>query len=235
MNARKSILLAGGIAAIVVLAIFPLQMSVFALAWPPPETAQAYFDLLRTSPMVGLLSLDVLLMADWIVLLVVWAALYVALRERAPRAMLVTMGIVLVSTVMYFVSNTAFRMLALSRDYSVASGAERESILAAGAAALATFDGPWFVASYVLSGLAVFVASLIMWRAAGWGRIVGGIGMAYGAMQAVPPNLGTVGMVVSVASLLPMLAWLVLVARKLIKLGRAEDARRVLPGMAASP
>jgi len=218
---------AAGVAAILVLAIFPLQMSVFALAWPPPDTAQAYFDLLRDRPLVGLLSLDVLLMADWLALLVVWAGLYVALRGKAPRAMLVILAVALLSTAAYFVSNTAFQMLALSQQHAAAATeAERASLLAAGEAALARFEGPWFTASYVLSGLAVLAVSLVMWRAPAFGRLAGGVGVAYGALQLVPPNLGTVGMALSLASLLPMLAWLVLVARGLLRQARGADAPR---------
>lgn len=213
---------AAAVATLLVLLVFPLQMSVFALAWPPPETAQAYFDLLNEDRLVGLLSLDVLLMVDWVLLLVVWAGLFVALRPVAPRAMLVAAGMVVVATATYFVSNTAFEMLSLSQQYAAATAGERPAILAAGERALATFEGPWFTASYVLSGLATLVASLVMWRAPAFGRVVGGIGAAYGVMQLVPPNVGVVGMALSIVSLLPMVAWLALVAWKLLRLSRAR-------------
>lgn len=224
---HRGVLLAAGAAAILVLALFPVQMSVFALAWPPPDSAEAYFDLLHERPLVGLLSLDVLLMADWLLLLVVWAGLYVALRAHAPRTMLVVAALVLVSTAAYFVSNSAFEMLALARDHAAADGpAERDALLLAGERALARFEGPWFTASYVLSGLAAFLASLVMWRAPAFGRAAAGIGVVYGALQLVPPNLGAVGMAVSLLSLPPMLAWLVLLARALLaRARRAAPAR----------
>lgn len=213
---------AAGISTIIVLVLFPVQMSVFALAWPPPETAVAYFDLLATNKLVGLMSLDLLLMVDWIVLLVAWAGLYVALRPTAPRTMLVTIGLVLLATLAYFLSNTAFDMLALSQQHaSAATATERATALAAGERALATFEGPWFTASYLLSGLATLLGSVVMWRAPAFGKLVGGIGIAYALMQAVPPNFGTFGMIVSVLSLLPMLAWLALTTRALLRMGRA--------------
>jgi hypothetical protein len=222
---RKMLFRAAGIAAILVLAIFPLQLSVFALAWPPPETAQAYFDLLHSNPVVGLLSLDVLLMVDWLILLVVWAGLYKALRPHAPRMVRVAMILVVAATVMYFISNTAFQMLSLSQQYaSPATQAQRDVLLAAGASALATFDGPWFTVSYIMSGIAVALVSMVMWRAPAFGKLVGGIGIAYGALQIVPPNFGTIGMIVSLVSLVPMLAWLALVAWKLLRLARADAA-----------
>ena len=225
LNARgrdKKLFRAAGIATIVVLLLFPAQMSVFALAWPPPESAGEYFELLDDNRALGLLSLDVLLMVDWIVLLVTWAGLYVALRPTAPRAMLVTIGLVLLATLAYFLSNTAFEMVALSQQHAAgATEAERVAALAAGERALATFEGPWFTASYLLGGLATLIASLVMWRVPAFGKVVGGIGIVYALMQAVPPNFGTIGMLLSVLSLLPMLAWLALIARTLLRLGHA--------------
>lgn len=213
---------AGGVATILVLALFPLQMSVFALAWPAPQTAVAYFELLERNPVVGLLSLDVLMMADWLLVLVVWSALFAALRAAAPIRMALTLAIVIAATAMYFASNTAFGMLSLSNDYAVAnSDAERATLVAAGERALATFDGPWFVASYVAAGLAAILASTAMRAVPAFGNATAWIGVIYGAMQLVPPNLGAVGMAVSLASLLPMLAWLALVARGFFRLARA--------------
>jgi hypothetical protein len=218
--------IAGGVAAAVVLLIFPAQMSVFALAWPPPETAEAYFDLLNGDRLVGLLSLDILLMADWIVLLVLWAGLYATLAPRARRTMLVAVSLVLISTIAYFISNTIFEMSSLSAQYSAASSSsERASTLAAGEAALATFEGPWFTASYILSGVAVTLASIVMWREARFGKLVGGIGVAYGLLQLVPPNAGTIGMAMSLASLPLMLAWLGMIAWKLLRPVRTRRAR----------
>lgn len=215
--------IAGGLAAIIVLLIFPAQLSVFALAWPPPETAQAYFDLLNEDRLVGLLSLDLLLMVDWVVLLVLWGGLFAALSPRAPKTMFVALALVLVSTVAYFVSNTIFEMASLSAQYSAAAtSAERATILAAGEVALSTFEGPWFTASYVLSGAAVTLASILMWRETRFGRLVGGIGVAYGVLQFLPPNAGTLGMAMSLASLPLMLAWLGMIASKLLRKRRTS-------------
>lgn len=133
------------------------------------------------------------------------------------RRTALALSLVLVSTIAYFLSNTIFDMATLSSRYAAAStSAERASLLAAGEAALATFEGPWFTASYVLSGAAVTLASVVMWRDARFGKLVGGVGVAYGVLQLVPPNVGAAGMAMSLASLPLMLAWLVLLARKLL-------------------
>lgn len=227
---------AAGVAAIVVLLVFPAQMSVFALAWPPPETAQEHFDLLDENRLVGLLSLDLLLMLDWIVLLALWAGLFAALRPVAPRAMLVAIALVVVSTLAYFASNTAFDMVTLGSQHAAAgTSAERAEILAAGEAALATFEGPWFTASYVLSGIAVTLASIVMWRDARFGKPVGGIGVAYGLLQIVPPNLGMVGMAMSLASLPLMLAWLGMLAWKLLRPRQRAERDGLAAGALVSP
>lgn len=212
--------------AVAVLVLFPLQMSVFALAWPPPSTAEGWFTLLDERPLVGLLSLDVLLMADWIILIGLWAGLFLALRKHAPRLMLVAMVIVAITTILYFASNTAFQMLALSRDYaSTTSLVERSDLLAAGEAAMARFDGWLFTASYVGSGIAAAIVSYVMLKSRAFGRLAAWTGMTYGAMQLIPPNLGTVGMIVSVVSLLPMLLWIALLARAFTRLARETSPR----------
>lgn len=225
--ARRRTSIAAALCAIGVLALFPIQMSVFVLAWPPPDTAEAWFALLNERPLLGLLSLDVLLMADWLLLLGVWVGFYVALRERAPRLVLVATAVAIVSTALYFASNTAFQMLQLATDYaSATSVGDRSALLAAGESAMARFDGPLFTASYVGSGLATALISYVMRKSPAFGKLAGWIGIAYGVMQLVPPNFGTIGMIVSVSSLLPLLLWLGLVVRGFFRLAREHPTPR---------
>jgi hypothetical protein len=60
-----------------------------------------------------------------------------------------------------------------------------------------------------------------MLRSRVFGRVVGAIGVVYGALNLVPANAGTLGLVLSLCSLIPMIAWLALVARRLLRASRA--------------
>ena len=213
------------IAVIGILVMFPLQMSVFALAWPPPATAADSYSLLQDNWLIGLLSLDVLLLVDWVLMVPVWLALYVALRRTSPSAVLLSVTLALVAVSTYFASNTAFEMLSLSAQHAAAdTEAERQMLLAAGEAHLAGFAGTAFDVSYVLSGLATLIASIVMLRDPAFGRAIGVTGIVYATLNLVPATAGTLGLILSVVSLLPMLAWLVMLCRKLFRLARGDGS-----------
>ncbi|TLN09508.1 hypothetical protein FDZ74_11820, partial [bacterium] len=120
------------IAAIVaMLAIMLAQMVVFIL-WPPPETVEDFFALFQRSELLGLLSMDLLYLANNTVLILIYLALYAALHCTAESAALIALVFGLVGVAAYFASNTGFEMLAVSRQYAAAtSEAQRSGLLGA--------------------------------------------------------------------------------------------------------
>lgn len=66
----------GGIAALTVLVLMIIQIFVY-LAWPPPDTVVGWFALFRDNKIVGLLTMDLLLMVDYVLLIPVYLALFV--------------------------------------------------------------------------------------------------------------------------------------------------------------
>lgn len=219
----RSLYRIGAVAAVAVLALVPVQAAVF-IVWPPPTTVAGFFSLFERNAIVGLLALDLLLMASWILSALMFVALYAALRRT--RESLVTVALIaeLVGLAVYFASNTAFSMLTLSQQYAAATtDADRTLFMAAGQAMLALYTGTAFNVSYLLSGVAALLMAVAMLRSGIFGRATAYVGITYAVLQVVPPTAGAAGMILSLLSLAPMVVWIALIARPLFRLGGAEE------------
>lgn len=215
----------GGAAAIAVVALVPVGVAVYFI-WPPPTTVIGYFTAFHDNPLVGLLNQDLLLLVDQVLMIVVTLALYVALRRTSESAMAIAFVMAVAGAVLFIASNTAFNLLGLSEQYAAATTEqERSALLAAGQATLASYQGTAFVMGYLLSGAGDLLIAVVMLRSSIFGKLAAWIGIVYGLSGLVPPipATGTVGLLFSFVSLLPMLAWLVLIARGLIRLNRSDD------------
>lgn len=215
----------GGAAAIAVVALVPIGAAVYFI-WPPPTTVIGYFTTFHDDPLVGLLNQDLLLLIDQVLMIVVTLALYVVLRRTSESYMAIAFVMAVAGAVLFIASNTAFNLWGLSTQYFAATTEQqRSAYLVAGDATLAGYQGTAFVMGYLLTGAADFVIVVVMLRSGVFGKLAAYIGIVYGIIALVPPiaATGTVGLVFSFASLLPMLAWLVLIARGLFRLNRPSE------------
>jgi len=125
-----------------------------------------WFALLREQPLVGLIDLDLLLVADNVLLVVIALAVYVALRRVNPSVVSVTTGLWLLAIAMVVASNPSVEMLALSSRFAEATtAAEWAASLAAGQALLAGWEGTAFHVSYVGQAAGIIIG--LVWR---WSR-----------------------------------------------------------------
>lgn len=87
----RPLLRVAGVAALVVVGLTLFQIVVFVV-WPPPDfhptsaAAVAWFTLFETNPIIALLSLDLLMIVDSVLLLFVVLALYVTLRRAGESS-----------------------------------------------------------------------------------------------------------------------------------------------------
>jgi hypothetical protein len=214
MNERFLTRLAGW-AAIAMLALVPLQVLVYAVS-PPPETVIGWYELFERNRFVALVGLDLVLLIDYLLAGLVFAGLWVALRRASPAAAGTMLALELLAVATYIASNPAIEMMSLADRYAAATtDARREQLLAAGEAVSVSWTGTAFVTSYILSALATLIGSVAMLRTGAFTKLTGIIGVVYGALNLVPASAGTLGLVVSLVSLIPMLLWLVLIARAL--------------------
>jgi hypothetical protein len=217
---RRLLYRAGGAAALITAVLIPLQIIVF-IAWPPPLESPAidWFRLFQDNWLLGLLSLDLLLLVDYILLLPIVLALYVALRQASESLMAVATALYFIAIAAYFASNTAFEMLSLSEGYAAATtDTQRAMYLAAGQAMLATFEGTAFQVSYALASVAGIIIGAVMLRSDIFSRVA-----AYALILGDVIGLGlyvpTIGIFLSVISVPVLWIWYVLIARRLIQLG----------------
>jgi hypothetical protein len=222
----------GGIAALGVVALVPIQAVIFVL-WPPPTTVLDYFTVFQTNALLGLLDLDLLLIIDQLLIVSVLLGLYVALRGTDASLMLLGTTAGVIGALLFIVSREAtFSMWTLSQQFAVAgSDAQRAALVAAGQTMLTTYTGTLFSVGYVLSGLAMLLASAVMLRSTVFSRATGIAGIAAGVAGLVPASFGTLGLVLSFISLLPMLAWLVLIGRRFLELGFTAEPRPAADGL----
>jgi hypothetical protein len=215
----------GGMAALAVLMLIPIQMVVFFL-WPPPNSVIGWFTLFQDNALVGLLDMDLLLIVDYLLLIGVFSALFASLRRANESLMAIALILQLVATATYFASTVAFEMLSLSNQYATATTeVERSMYLTAGQAMLVTWQGTAFDTSYVLSAIAILIVSAVMLRGHLFSKATGYAGLSAGVLTLVPPTAGMIGVVFSLVSLVPMVIWLALIARRLLRSGTLERDR----------
>jgi hypothetical protein len=214
----------GAVAALIIVGFMPLQMVVF-FVWPPPTTVTGWFELYSENAIVGLLDMDLLLIIDYMLLVLVFLALWGVLRQRNEALVSLALIFQIVGTAAYFSSATAFEMLSLSSQYAtVTTDSERSILLSAGQAMLASWQGTAFNISYVIGAIAALIISLVMLKNRQlFGRFAAYTGIAAGVLGLVPSTAGQVGLVFSLISLPPLAIWLVLLGKALLKQARIID------------
>jgi Domain of unknown function (DUF4386) len=213
----------GAVSAFVTVAITIVQIAVFAVSPPPifqptASATTAIFDLLRSNPVLGFVELDGLMLLDYVLIVIVFMAVYVALRCVQPALVLLGTALALVAIATYFSANPALSMLALSRQVPAAG------TVAAGQAVLANFQGSGFIVHYLLMGVAGLLLSFAMLRSDVFSRATAVTGLLQGAMMLVPSTFGTVGIVFALASLAPFVVWFVLIGRRLLRLANESSS-----------
>jgi len=131
---------------------------------------------------------------------------------------------------LYVAVNPAFSLLYLSDQYAAAATeAQRASWLAAAEALWANYMGTAFGVAYISGGIATLIIAAVMLRSVIFSRWTAYVGFVAGALMLVPPapSFGTVGLVVAFLSLVPLVAWDVLVAWRLFHLARLPVSRHL--------
>lgn len=210
----------GGAAALLSLVFFPIQIMVF-LVNPPPDSVIGWFQLFQDNPLVGLLDLDLLLIVDQVLAILIFLALYAALRRAQESFMEISLALGLVSIVLFIASNPAFAMLSLSDQYAAAtSDAQRAVFLAAGQAALITWQGSAFQVSYLLGSIAAIILSAVMLRSRLFSKATAYLGILANVI-ALGLYVPVIGIYISIFSVVFLWVWYLLIARRLFQLGRA--------------
>lgn len=227
----------GGLAALLGAANIPIAVFVFVV-WPPPNfqpTSQAVIDwctFIQNNKLLGLLDLDLLLMAGQVLTVLVFLAFYAALRRASQSFMAIALTFGLLGAAIYVPAHPGFSLLSLSDQYAAATtDAQRSALVAAGQSLLATYQGTAFDVSYILWAVATLIIAIVMLRSTTFIKTTAYVGIVMGITMLVPATAGTVGLVLSLVSLLPTVIWDILVARRLFQLGHATPTAQVSPAV----
>ncbi len=195
-----------------------------------PGSIGEWYTLLQQKPLLGLGLLNAFDLVNYALVGLVILALAVALRRTNPSGMVIAAVLGAAGATLYFATNQAFSLLLLSRQYALAaSEAQRETLLAAGQAALAVhrsagYAGPGIYLSLLLVSAAGLVISLSMLRSSLFSRatsVVGilanGLQLSYYGFLVVAPAL--VALPTSISAIF-LLVWYLQVGLRLRALGR---------------
>ncbi len=219
-SAWKPIFKIGGVAALLMALIIPIESFIF-IAYPPPSTVIDFFTLFQKNWFTGLLDRDILLVINNVFLILIYLALYAALVQTNKSFMTIGLALSFIGIATYFPSNTAFEMLSLSNQYAAATTeAQRTALLASGQSMLAIYSGTAFDVYYVLNAIALLIFSIVMLRSNIFSKANAYLGIAAGILMIIPSTAGTIGIYFSLLSLIPWFVWLILFARKLFQLAR---------------
>lgn len=187
-----------------------------------------WFALFQTNPITALGNLGLINIITQTLGIPVYLALFNAHRRGNPgfaalSAILFSMG-----TAIYISSNMVFSMLALSSQYAAATEAQKVLLETAGRAALAlgadltpgTFMGLLFTQTAGVIMALVILRGGIFSKWAGWVGLLGfSCMLLFFSLTAFAPALFTTAMMVAMPGGLLLIAYHILVARKLFQLG----------------
>jgi len=222
----------GGIAALLMVVVTVLHSGAFFAVGLPSDVVE-WFALFASNPVGGLAAFEILMVAYVLLYVPVAIALYVALRRTSPSLMAIFAGLSLIAVVAFIVARPAFEMLYLSDGYAAApTDAQRSAYLAAGTATLAVFHGTAFYVSYILGSVSGLILALAILRSAVFSKRTGYLRIASSVLDFglfVP----TIGLGIAFGSVVCLVVFNILVARRLLELGRAETvAGRHWPALA---
>jgi hypothetical protein len=214
----------GGAAAVIMVMIILLQLAIFIVS-PPPRTVVGWFSLFQHHKLLGLLSFEILFVVYGAVSIPMCLALYIALRRTSQSFTAIYLALSLVGIAALFAARPGFEMLYLSNQYAAAtSDAQRSVFLAAGETVLAVFHGTAFLVSYILGSITGLIISLVMLRsnifskATAYVRIISSV-LDFGIY--VP----TIGIFISIFSVVLLMIWNLLIARRLFQLAHGKPSR----------
>jgi hypothetical protein len=235
----KNLYRIGGVAALLAGLVFRrnlgAEISLFGI-YPSPSTVTEWFALFQKNRLVGLAYLNFFDVIDYVLLALMFLALYTALRHSHKGNMAIATTLGLLGIAIYAASNTAFSMLSLSDRYAaVTSDAQKSALVTAGQALLVndmTNPSTGIYISFLLVALAGMLASIAMLRsnifskATAWfGILASALDLVYGL---VFPFLPAANTEVAALSTIPaaglfLMIWHILVGWRLLQLARLED------------
>jgi hypothetical protein len=198
-----------------------------------PGSALDCFNVFHSHRLIGLTLLNLFDIVNYSLVALIFLGLYAALRRVSRGLMMLAMALALMGAAIYFASNQAFAMLALSdRYWSAATDAQRTMLLAAGEALLAIQNtaatyGSGIYISYLLVNVAGLIAAAVMLRSPAFGKtsayagiVANVLGLGYYVTDSLAPALNAI----PISAAAPfLLIWYLRIGWRLLRLGTGRE------------
>ena len=213
----------GSAAALIMVAITLAQFVIFVVAPPPLEgTATDWFALFQKSAFLGLLGFESLLVIYALLSVLLSVALFTVLNPASQSLTALFLVLSVIGGIAFVVARPALEMLSLSNQYSAATtDAQRATIVAAGEVMVALFHGTAFQVSYILGSITGFLIAAAMLQSGIFSKTT-----AYLRIGSSVFDFGIfipgIGLFISLLSVVFLLVFNILVARRLLQLDRAS-------------
>lgn len=162
----KSLYKLAGVAALIATVLFLSDVIVLIALGNTPATASDWFALLQDDPLVGILQLFFSDLIGLTLLIPVFLALYILLRETNRAYTTLATVLAFIGIAIVIATNLGYSMIYLSEQYAAATAESyRSQLLAAGETLLATgASGTGPLAASLLLETALLILSVIMLR-----------------------------------------------------------------------
>jgi hypothetical protein len=213
----------GSVCSALMVIIILSQFIVFMVAPPPLEgTATDWFALFQQNQFMGLLAFELLMVIYTILSIPLALAFFAALRRVNPSLTAIYMALTVIGVVSFIVARPAFEMLFLSGQYAAATtDAQRSMFLAAGETLVAMFHGTAFQVSYFLGSIGGLLVSAVMLKSNVFSKSTAYMRIASSLLD-FGLFIPTIGLFLSLLSVVCLLIWNILVARRLWQLGKVS-------------
>ncbi len=202
-----------------------------------PTTALGWFSLFQDNWFVGLALFNMFDLINYVLVGLIFLALYGALKQVNKSLMVLAMALTIVGSTVFLATNQAFSMLSLSHRYTeAATDAQQAMFLAAGEALLAIdnpgvlYEGFGYLLGLFFVLLAGLLISIMMLRspifhkaAAYTGILANSFGLAYFLTLFVAPTIIWLPPTLSAPF---RVIWYVLIAIKLFQLARNKSQEK---------
>ncbi len=210
---RKLLFKIAFICSIAMLIIIPIQILVFSIT-RIPSSIQEWFELFNTNLLVGLFHSDLFILINNILISVIYFALYESMKENNKLLLRLALILGYIGIAAYISSNKTFELMSLSKEYySTVNDSERIAIIASGKVMIKSWQGTAFDSYYVLNGIALLILSLTMFKCTTYSKPTAIMGLLAAIFMTIPSTAGILGLVFSLASLVPWYIFTIMYAK----------------------
>lgn len=218
----------GGIASIVIALSIAFAIVAYFI-WPYKgniTSIDAIFTLLQTDRLGGLISLDISMLLIAPINILMFLAIYAALRQVDEAMALVALALALMAVGLVIVCRPLVELTLLSDKYAAATdAAEKMRYLAAGEALRAQLDGTAWMMQTVFFMFAGLINCALMLRTGFFAKATAWLGIAVSAIGLgfFLPEIGLLFLFINTIGSVP---WCILLARDLFKIAHAAPGLR---------